>query len=80
VTLYRDEEPIGSRDIARTVPFQFTLSGDGLCCGYDGETPVSDLYQAPYLFTGTLERVVVSVSGEPYRSAAKDIHLALTRD
>jgi hypothetical protein len=80
VTLYRDDEPIGAGDVARTVPFQFTLSGDGLCCGYDGETAVGDLYVPPNPFTGRIERVLVSVAGEPYRNAAKEVELAVRRD
>jgi hypothetical protein len=79
-TLYCGDQPIGAGDVARTKPFQATLSGDGLCCAYDGETPVSDLYQAPYPSTGNIERVVVSVTGEPYRNTGKEVQLAITRD
>ena len=47
---------------------------------YDGATPVGDLYQTPCPFTGTIERVVVSVTGEPYRNTAKAVQVAITRD
>jgi hypothetical protein len=43
---------VGNGKIGKTVPFGWSLSGERLCCGYDGETPVSDLYQLPFKFTG----------------------------
>ncbi len=74
--LFIDGKLVGSGEIARTVPFGWSLSGEGLCCGYDGETPVSDLYQAPFKFTGGIERVVVSVSGKPYSFVSKEVENA----
>jgi arylsulfatase len=74
--LYINGKPAGSGAIHRTVPFGWSLSGEGLCCGYDSETPVSDLYSAPFKFTGGLERVVVSVSGKPYSFVAKEVENA----
>ena len=76
VTLYINERPVGSGEIGKTVPFGWSLSGEGLCCGYDSETPVSDLYQAPFKFTGDIERVVVSVSGTPYSLVSKEVENA----
>jgi arylsulfatase len=75
-TLYINDQPVGSGDIEKTVPFGWSLSGEGLCCGFDSETPVSDLYEAPYRFTGELERVVVSVSGKPYENVAMEVKKA----
>ena len=49
----------------RTTPFRFALAGEGLCCGYDDGTPVSDVYEAPFAFTGTIHEVVIDVSGTP---------------
>lgn len=54
----------------------WSLSGEGLCCGLDSETPVSDLYETPFLFTGALERVIVSVSGKPYENVAIEVKKA----
>jgi hypothetical protein len=45
----------------------FTLCGDGLCIGRDSADSVSAQYRAPNRFTGgTINRVAVDVSGEPY--------------
>ena len=36
----------------RTQPANFTLSGDGMCIGWDSGDAVSDLYKAPGRFKG----------------------------
>jgi arylsulfatase len=76
VSLYIDHQLVGVGEIGKTVPFGWSLSGEGLCCGYDSETPVSDLYQSPFKFTGGIERVVVSVSGEPFHIVSKEVENA----
>jgi arylsulfatase len=75
-TLFINDNPVGSGSIAKTVPFGWSLSGEGLCCGFDSETPVSDLYESPFHFTGQLERVVVSASGKPYENVAMEVKKA----
>jgi arylsulfatase A-like enzyme len=65
-TLYFGDKLVGNGEIARTVPFGWTLSGEGLCCGFDSETPVSDLYEAPFEFTGDIDRAIVTVGGKPF--------------
>ena len=75
-TLYINHQPVGSGPIPKTVPFGWSLSGEGLCCGFDSETPVSNLYEAPFRFTGELERVVVSVSGKPYENVVMEVKKA----
>jgi arylsulfatase len=79
VTLYINGSLAGSGEIGKTVPFGWSLSGEGLCCGYDSETPVSDLYEAPFKFTGEIDRVIVSVSGEPFTHVAKEIENAFLK-
>ncbi len=76
VTLYINDKPAGSGHIAKTVPFGWSLSGEGLCCGFDSETPVSELYTSPFRFNGELKRVVVSVSGQPYENVAMEVKKA----
>lgn len=67
-TLYIDDKAVASGDM-RTQPGKFTLSGDGLCIGYDSGDAVSELYQTPGEFEGgTIQKVGVSVSGEPYEN------------
>ena len=52
----------------KTQPAKFTLSGDGLCVGYDSGDAVSSLYETPGTFTGgTIDFVGVTVEGTPYR-------------
>jgi len=51
----------------RTQPAKFTLSGDGLCVGYDSGDAVSELYPTPSRFSsGTIDFVGVTVEGTPY--------------
>jgi arylsulfatase len=64
--LYIDDKVVASGTM-RTQPGKFTLSGDGLCVGYDSGDAVSALYEAPGTFTdGEIQGVAVSVRGEPY--------------
>jgi hypothetical protein len=54
----------------RTQPGKFTLSGDGLCVGYDSGDAVSSLYKTPGKFTGgKIQGVAASVKGVPYVNA-----------
>jgi hypothetical protein len=78
-TLYINDQPAGSGDVEKSVPFGWSLSGEGLCCGFDSETPVSDLYDSPFEFTGNLQRVVVSVSDKPYENVAMEVKQAFLR-
>jgi arylsulfatase len=52
----------------KTQPAKFTLSGDGLCVGYDSGDAVSKAYTSPGSFeNGTIDFVAVTVEGTPYR-------------
>jgi len=51
----------------KTQPAKFTLSGDGLCVGYDSGDAVSELYKTPGEFEGgSIQFVGVTVKGTPY--------------
>jgi len=64
--LYIDEEVVDEGPM-KTQPAKFTLSGDGLCVGYDSGDNVSQLYQSPGEFEGgTIQGVGVTVEGTPY--------------
>ncbi len=66
LTLYVDGDAVGSGDIV-TQPGYFCPVGDGICVGRDGGSAVTPEYAAPFTFTGgTIDKVVVDVSGEPY--------------
>jgi arylsulfatase len=77
--LYINDKMVACGNIEKTVPFGWSLSGEGLCCGFDSETPVSELYKSPFQFTGELERVIVSVSGQPYENVAMEIKQAFLK-
>lgn len=64
--LYIDEQVVAEGPM-KTQPAKFTLSGDGLCVGYDSGDNVSELYKSPGEFEGgRIQAVAVTVSGEPY--------------
>jgi arylsulfatase A-like enzyme len=66
LTLYVDDAPVGSGTIT-TQPGYFCLTGDGICVGRDSASAVTPEYQAPFPFTGgTIDKVVVDVSGDRY--------------
>lgn len=80
LTLYVDDEKVGENEIM-TQPGFFALGGDGLCVGRDSSSPVSNDYAAPFPFTGgTIDRVVVDVSGDPYVDHDKEVLAWLARD
>ena len=58
---------------------RFSITGVGLWCGRGGNLPVCDDYDGPFPWTGSLERVVVSVAGTPYVDPAADAESALRR-
>jgi arylsulfatase len=64
--LYIDDKLVASGPM-RTQPAKFTLSGDGLCVGFDSADAVSESYPTPSKFNeGTLDFVGVTVEGTPY--------------
>ncbi len=67
-TLYIDDEVVGLDDIV-TQPGNFCLVGDGISIGRDSASPVTPDYadRGTFAFTGgTIDKVVVDVSGEQY--------------
>ena len=77
--LYIDGTLVGEGAIPRTVPFMFAL-GEGLQCGRDDGNPVTEDYRCPFAFTGTLERVVVDLSGpEPPRDPEQESVIEMAR-
>jgi arylsulfatase len=80
LTLLIDTEQVGQAEI-RTQPGGFGISGSGLCVGRDPGSPVSPDYQSPFTFTGgTIEGVVVDVTGEPYIDYEKEVMAWILRD
>jgi arylsulfatase A-like enzyme len=77
--LYINGKQVGEGNIARTVPFLFAL-GESLQCGRDEGNAVSDEYESPFDFAGTLRRVVVDLSGpEPPRDLEHEAEIEMAR-
>jgi arylsulfatase len=65
----------------RTQLGYFTLSGDGLCIGYDSGDTVSQLYKHPGTFTGgTIKGVAIDVSEETFVDLEQEARAAFARD
>jgi arylsulfatase len=82
LSLYHGEEKVGEGRI-RTQPGKFMIAGEGLCIGRDGGETVTDDYPGPYPheFTGgTINRVAVDVSGEPYVDLEREAAAMLMRE
>ncbi len=78
--LYVDDEQVGEGEIV-TQPGVFCLVGDGICVGRDSASPVTPAYRPPFRFTGgTIEKVVVDVSGKPYIDHEAQVRAWFMRD
>jgi arylsulfatase len=76
-SLVVDGETVAAGDIPRFTPTRFSITDDGLTCGYDLGMPVVDDYQAPFRFSGRLHRVIVDVDGDPFTDPAAEADLSL---
>src|ERR1700729_1412337 len=68
LSLYYGDKKVAEARI-KTQPGKFVIGGEGLCVGRDSGEAVTDDYDgaSPWPFTGgTLHRVAVDVSGQPY--------------
>ena len=78
--LYVNEKVVAEGPM-RTQPGKFTLSGDGLCIGYDSGDAVSEDYKTPGRFTGgTILGVGVSVEEMAYVDLEKLAAAAMALD
>ena len=82
VALYHGDRKVGEGRI-KTQLGAFAIAGSGLYVGRHGGEPVTDDYpgEPPYPFTGgTINRVAVDVSGEPYMDLEREAALMLMRE
>jgi arylsulfatase A-like enzyme len=82
LTLYIDDKAVGSAEI-KTQPGNFSLVGEGLAVGRDGGEPVTEDYPGsrPWAFTGgTIEQVIVDVSGEHFVDVEKEAVALMARE
>jgi arylsulfatase len=74
LSLHIRDKRVGEAHI-RTQPGKFGLGGGGLVVGRSGGEPVADDYpgRAPWPFVGgTVKRVLIDVSGEPFADLARE--------
>jgi hypothetical protein len=82
LSLWYADEKVGEAKI-KTQPGKFTLGGEGLCIGRDGGSGVTEDYPGtePWPFVGgTIRRVAVDVSGEPYLDLEREAQAMLMRE
>jgi arylsulfatase len=82
LSLYYGDKLVGEARI-KTQPGKFSLAGEGLTVGRDGGEAVTPDYPGarPWAFTGgTIHRVAVDVSGEPYLDLEREAHAMLMRE
>jgi arylsulfatase len=80
LTLYMDDEAVGSAELI-TQPGVFCLVGDGICVGRDSASPVTPDYRPPFRFTGgSIDKVIVDVSGERYLDHEAEVRAWFMRD
>lgn len=60
-TLFINGKSEGTVSMPKVVPNRYSFE-EGLEVGKDPQTPVADNYASPFLFTGTLEKVVMEVT------------------
>jgi arylsulfatase A-like enzyme len=79
-TLFVDDQ-VAAKGPMRTQAGKFTLSGDGLCVGFDSGDNVSQQYVNPGTFTGgTILGVAIDVSDEAYLDLEREAAAAFARD
>jgi arylsulfatase A-like enzyme len=77
--LYFDGELVGQTDFPYTTPLVFGVAGGALECGQDSGSPVTPEYKPPFEFTGTIDSVMVDVSGEMIRDTEAEIRQIMAR-
>ncbi|NTV85054.1 MAG: sulfatase-like hydrolase/transferase, partial [Bacteroidales bacterium] len=78
--LYVDEKVVAEMPM-RTQSGKFTLSGDGLCVGYDSGDAVSQEYKSPGKFKGgKIQGVAVTVEKADYSELEHEAQRVLLRD
>jgi hypothetical protein len=82
LSLYHGDKKVAEGRI-KTQPGMFMLAGEGLCVGRDGGEAVTTDYPnaSPHRFTGgTIKRVAVDVSGDPYVDLEREAVAMLARE
>jgi arylsulfatase A-like enzyme len=75
--LYIDGRLVGNEQVPVTTPF--VLNPGALTCGANPGSPVTSDYTSPFRFTGTIERVIVDVSGELIKDDEAELRVHMAR-
>jgi arylsulfatase len=77
LNIYIGDDKVGEGKL-QTQPGKFGLGGGGLVVGRSGAEPVADYTgDRPWAFVGgTIKRVVIDVSGEPFVDLAREARAA----
>jgi arylsulfatase len=82
-TLYINDRKVGELKDMKAQVGKFALTGEGLNIGRDGSANVTDDYpgKQPWALSGgTIKRVIVDVSGEPYMDLEKEALAMMKRE
>lgn len=81
VALYINDQKVGEGRI-KTQPAYFDLAGKGLSVGLSQGDAVTDDYpgERPWAFTGTVHKIMVDVTGEPYAHLEKEAAAMMARE
>jgi arylsulfatase A-like enzyme len=78
--LYIDDQVVAEGEL-RTMTGHFSISGEGLCIGYDGGDAVSSMYTPKFEFTGgRIVKVVFDVADDAYVDVEAHLAAAMSRD
>jgi hypothetical protein len=78
--LHVDDRVVAEGEL-RTIASRFSLSGEGLCVGYDGGDAVSSEYKPTFEFTGgRIVKVVYDVGDDRYVDLERHLAAAMARD
>ncbi|HWF23657.1 MAG TPA: arylsulfatase [Acidimicrobiales bacterium] len=79
-TLLHGDTPVGSTSFSGTIPFALQHGGAGLRLGFDIGFPVSERYQVPARWNGTLSSFRIETPGPAPLDTADEIRSALHSD
>ena len=82
LSLHHGDKKVGEGKI-KAQPGFFELAGEGLCVGRDSGAAVTEDYPGdrPFRFTGgTISRVAIDVSGEPFIDLEREAEAMLARE
>jgi arylsulfatase A-like enzyme len=80
VTLLHDDDVVASAALDVPVPMFWQHGGTALCLGYDRGFPVSDDYEVPFAWNGTLHEVVVEVGRALRPDPGAELRVALAAE